>query len=155
MVVALSDVLESTRDRPSVILAGVRIEDLNQLELALLVKKGFSLEALIAMLNVSELYSSKKILTRIMGKSARSLQRHMIQRGAVLLNEYQSAVALQYALVLEHATAAFGTQRLAENWLEKPCSQLLGEIPLEMLGNLWGFRLVLSYLDRVVLGVYQ
>ncbi len=141
--------------RPSVVLAGVKTEELSQLELVLLIKRGFALGSLKAMLDMSTLYSSRQILTRIMGKSIRTLHRMEAQKGVVLLNEYQSAVALQYALALERATAAFGTQRLAENWLEKPCSQLSGEIPLQMLGNLWGYQLVLSYLDRVVLGVYQ
>ncbi|UFH30045.1 MULTISPECIES: antitoxin Xre/MbcA/ParS toxin-binding domain-containing protein [Pseudomonas] len=155
MVVALGEELKVTPVKPSAILAGVRIENLSHLELVFLVKKGFALEALNEMLNVSELYSSKKILTRIMGKSIRTLKRHVLQRGPLLLNEYQSAVALQYALVLEHASLAFGNQRLAENWLKKPCNQFEGEIPLELIDNFWGYRLITDYLERVISGVYQ
>lgn len=138
----------------SVVLAGVKTEELSQLELVLLIKRICIRFSESDARNVYALFFEADLDANY-GEIDSYASPYGGAKGVVLLNEYQSAVALQYALALERATSTFGTQRLAENWLEKPCSQLSGEIPLEMLGNLWGYRLVVSYLDRVVLGVYQ
>jgi putative toxin-antitoxin system antitoxin component (TIGR02293 family) len=67
----------------------------------------------------------------------------------------QSAIAFQYAKVLEDAMSVFGTLRLAEEWLAKPCRHLAGNIPLDLVSNPLGFQVVENYLERLELGVYQ
>ncbi|CAH0216122.1 MbcA/ParS/Xre antitoxin family protein [Pseudomonas brassicacearum] len=62
---------------------------------------------------------------------------------------------IPYAKVLEHAANVFGSQRLAEDWLRKPCMYLDGQVPLELIDNAQGFKVVEDYLTRVELGVYQ
>jgi len=56
---------------------------------------------------------------------------------------------------LEHATTVFGTLRLAEEWLAKPCRRLDDDTPLDLVGNPVGFQVIEDYLERVELGVYQ
>lgn len=58
-------------------------------------------------------------------------------------------------LILKRATAVFGTQKLAEEWLERPCKYLDDNVPLELIDNSFGFQLVEEYLERLELGVYQ
>lgn len=117
--------------------------------------KGFKLKAVQEMLLTSDLYSAKQILLRILGKSARTIQRQGSSKQTVRLNCQQSAVALQYAWVLEHAIRVFGTQKLAEGWLGQPCKCLDGEVPLDIVANPVGFQVVDDYLARIEYGVYQ
>lgn len=119
-----------------------------------LTHEGFALKDVQDMLSVSVLYSSNKILSRIVGKSVRTIQRQGAKQPAHL-NSQQSAVALQYAKVLEHAINVFGNQTLAEQWLAKPCKYLDGNVPLEMIDNPVGFQAVEDYLERIEYGVYQ
>lgn len=119
-----------------------------------LTAKGFDLKDVQAMLALSDLYSTQKIMSRIVGKSVRTLQRQGSKQEAHL-NSQQSAVAFQFARVLEHAINVFGSQRLAEEWLGRPCKQLDGDVPLDMIDNPVGFQVVEDYLERIEYGVYQ
>jgi len=93
-------------------------------------------------------------MSRIMGKSSRTTQRQGTKQPAHL-NSQQSAAACQYAKVLEHAINVFGTQKLAEEWLGRPCKFLDGDVPLDMIDNPVGFQTVEDYLERIEYGVYQ
>jgi len=117
--------------------------------------KGFVLKDVKAMLALSTLYSNQKIISRIVGKSVRTLQRKGSSAEPAMLNPQQSALAFQFAKVLEHATKVFGTQTLAEEWLGRPCKFLDGELPLEVIDNPIGFQAVEDYLERMEYGVYQ
>ncbi|EMJ4936110.1 antitoxin Xre/MbcA/ParS toxin-binding domain-containing protein [Pseudomonas aeruginosa] len=116
--------------------------------------KGFDLKDVQDMLAISDLYSTKKIMSRIVGKSIRTIQRQGSKQPAHL-NSQQSAVAFQYAKVLEHAINVFGTQKLAEEWLGRPCKYLDGDVPLDVIDNPVGFQAVEDYLERIEYGVYQ
>src|SRR3546814_6105491 len=67
----------------------------------------------------------------------RTIQRQGSRQPAHL-NSQQSAVAFQYAKVLEHAMNVFGTQKLAEEWLGRPCKHLDGDVPLDVIDNPFG-----------------
>ena len=120
-----------------------------------LTAEGFEMKDVQDMLSISDLYSAEKILSRIVGKSARAIQRQSKGNQTVRLSSLQSAVAFQYATVLERATKVFGTQKLAEQWLGRPCEYLDGGIPLDVVGNPVGFQVVNDYLERIEYGVYQ
>ncbi|HIA53336.1 MAG TPA: DUF2384 domain-containing protein [Candidatus Melainabacteria bacterium] len=120
-----------------------------------LTAEGFKLKDVQEMISISELYSTEKILSRIVGKSTRTIERQSKGNQTVRLSSLQSAVAFQYATVLERATKGFGTQQLAEHWLGRPCRYLDGEIPLDVVGNPVGFQVVNDYLERIEYGVYQ
>lgn len=61
----------------------------------------------------------------------------------------------RYAKTLERATAVFGRQRQAENWLQKPCKYLDNHVPLTLIDSLQGFQMVNDYLARIEYGVYS
>jgi putative toxin-antitoxin system antitoxin component (TIGR02293 family) len=71
------------------------------------------------------------------------------------LDPLQSAIPLQFAKVLEHATVVFGTLAAAEEWLERPCRYLDGFIPLDLVDNPLGLQVLEDYLDRIKHGAYQ
>lgn len=139
--------------KPTEYLIGENVDQLDPFTVFVRAMEGFPIKNVEAMLSVSELYSSTKIMTRIVGKSVRTIQRqgNKSQR----LTSQQSAVAFQYAKILEQATAVFGDQKLAEEWLSRPCKQLAGSMPLDLIDNSLGFQAVEDYLERIELGVYQ
>lgn len=114
-----------------------------------LTAEGFEIKDVQDMISISDLYSAEKILSRIVGKSTRTIQRQSNGNQTVRLSSLQSAVAFQYATVLERATKVFGTQKLAENWLGRPCGYFDGEIPLDVVGNPVGFQVVNDYLGTL------
>ncbi len=128
---------------------------LSQVMVYRLVAEGFTLRDVQDMLSSSNLYSKKEVLARILGKSIRTIRRQGRSKGQVRLNSYQSAVAFQYATVLEHAVDVFGTQRLAEEWLGRTCRYLDGDIPLDVIDNPLGFQAVKVYLEGIKYGTYQ
>ncbi|WP_237142492.1 antitoxin Xre/MbcA/ParS toxin-binding domain-containing protein [Pseudomonas azotoformans] len=131
-----------------------RIDQLSDLRIFMLAKDGFTLQDVRAMVSISRLYSSSEIIERIYGASVG--EKHWEKNEvASRLSASQSAVAFQFARVLDHATTVFGNLQLAEEWLEKPCRNLAGNVPLDMVDNPLGFKVVEDYLERVALGIYQ
>lgn len=120
-----------------------------------LTAEGFEIKHVQDMISISDLYSAEKILSRIVGKFTRTIKRQSKGNQAVRLSSQQSALAFQYATVLERATKVFGTQKLAEHWLGRPCGYFDGEVPLDVVGNPVGFQVVSDYLERIERGVYQ
>lgn len=116
---------------------------------------GFKVKDVQDMLSSSALYSTQKVFSRIVGKSVRTIQRQGAAKQPAQLSPQQSAVAFQYAKVLEHAIAVFGSQKSAEDWLGKPCKYLEGGVPLDLIDNPLGFQAVEDYLERIELGIYQ
>lgn len=106
------------------------------------------------MLATSDLYSTKNIMSRILGRSNSTVRRQGSKQPAHL-NSQQSSVAFQYAKVLEHAIDVFGSQKLAEEWLGRPCKSLDGDVPLDIVENSVGYQAVEDYLERIESGVYQ
>lgn len=129
--------------------------DLSPVMVYRLIAKGFELKNVREMLSMSVLYSTNKILSRVVGQSVRTLQRRTSSNLSIRLNSQQSAVAFQYAKVLDQATSVFGTQVQAEYWLSRPCNSLDDEVPLDVIHNSIGFQAVAQYLERIEYGVYQ
>jgi len=141
--------------KPTEYLLGEDISVLSAVKVYQLTAQGFALKDVYEMLATSALYANNKIIIgRIVGKSVRTIQRQGSKQPAQL-NPHQSAVAFQYAKVLEHAIKVFGSQRLAEEWLGRPCKYLDGDVPLDMIDNPVGFQAVEDYLERIEYGVYQ
>lgn len=141
----------SAARRPTEYLFQSDADQLSPVMIYRLTVKGFDVKDVLA---ISNLYSTKKIMRRIVGKPIRKIQRQGSKQPAHL-NSQQSAVAFQYAKVLEHAINVFGTQKLAEEWLGRPCKYLDGDVPLDVIDNPMGFQTVEDYLERIEYGVYQ
>lgn len=142
---------ESDARKPTEYLTQISSGQLSQLEIFLLAKEGFALQDVRAMVSISKLYTSSKVIHRILGKT----RPKKTDDGTSRLNISQSAIAFQFAKVLEQATTVFGSLPLAEEWLQKPCRYLADLVPLTLVDNPIGFRAIESYLGRVELGVYQ
>jgi len=61
----------------------------------------------------------------------------------------------QYTKVLERAISVFGNQKLAEEWLGRPCRYFNGEMPSAIITDPVGLQAVEAYLQRIEHGVYQ
>lgn len=66
-----------------------------------------------------------------------------------------SAADLLYAKVRDRAIDVFGNQRLAEEWLGRPCRYLDGDVPQDVIDNPERLQTVEAYLERIKYGVYQ
>jgi putative toxin-antitoxin system antitoxin component (TIGR02293 family) len=141
--------------RPTEYLLRADSGQLNNIMIYRLTIKGFAFKDVQDMLSISFLYSNQKVMSRIVGKSIRTIQRQGSTKQPAHLNSQQSAVAFQYAKVLEHAITVFGTQKLAEEWLGRPSKYLDGDVPLDVIDNPVGFQAVEDYLERIEYGVYQ
>lgn len=130
-------------------------QDLSPIMLCRCIAEGFTLNDVRTMLGVSGLLSTKQIMSRIMGRPSRTIQRQSRSEHPARLTPHQSAVAFQYAKILGQATLVFGTQQLAEKWLGSPCKFFDGNVPLEMTDNSIGFQVVEDYLWCIQYGVYQ
>lgn len=129
--------------------------ELSLVDVLRLAKEGFALVDVESMLSASKLYQSQEIINRIVGRSAKTIRKQVAMGQALRLSSQQSVLAYQYARGLEAATSVFGCQRLAEDWLGRPCKHLAGMIPLEAIENAIGYRAVEDYLERITRGVYQ
>ncbi len=151
----LTPPIEAPAHRPTFHLTRAETGSLSHLDILHLVQAGFALGDVQALVSSSRLFKARKLLERIMGKSARTIQRLSNLSEQARLNAQQSAIAFQYAQGLELAVMVFGSQTLAENWMGQPCMHLSGMVPFEMLDTSVGFKVVVDYLERVRLGVYQ
>lgn len=140
--------------KPTQLLLSADMSELTSITVYQRTSEGFAWKNVKEMLHASGLYTNNKILSKITGKSVRTVQR-LGNNGAERLTPHQSAVAYQYAKVLEHAIDVFGNQELAERWLSQPCKFLQDNVPLDMIDNPVGFQTVEDYLTRMDYGVYQ
>lgn len=137
--------------KPTEYLTGSGSGQLSELAIALQVNEGFEVSKVQAMISTSVLFSSAKFKRRFLGKPVRSAHAPYLER----LSARKSALVYQYAKILESSISTFGSQQSAEEWLLQPCLRLEGCIPLELVENSVGFRLLIDYLERIELGVYQ
>ncbi|AUG04935.1 toxin-antitoxin system antitoxin subunit [Pseudomonas sp. 09C 129] len=114
---------------------------------------GFSLGAVIELVESVEAFKRYNVLAKIVGFSERTLARRLKNQDQALTPE-QSARALHYAQVLEKAEAVLGSRALAEDWMTQPALGLDGEVPIDLLANPVGYELVTDFLHRLEFGVY-
>lgn len=141
--------------RPTEYLLGDEPGQLSPMMVYRITVDGFELNDVQKMLSTSHLYSTRGILRHLVGKSIKRSRGINAGNPSVRLDSHQSAIAFQYAKILELAVNTFGTQTRAEEWLGRPCAYLDGEIPLDVLDNSVGFQAVEQYLDRIMCGIYQ
>lgn len=81
--------------------------------------------------------------------------RQLNKDNLVRLEAHQSAIAFQYAKILERVSGVSGKQATAEEWLSRPCLYLEGLTPLDLIYNAISFQVIKDYLDRIEFGIYQ
>lgn len=92
-------------------------------------------------------------LEKALGMSLRTFQRRK-DAPARPLNPEQSGRAWKFAEILSKATAVFGSQDEAEQWLERPAIGLDQRRPIDLLATPAGVEAVEIYLKRIEYGVY-
>ena len=92
-------------------------------------------------------------IEKAVGISRRTFQRRRIAPKKPLSQE-QSGRTWTFAEILAKATAVFGSQEAAEQWLERPAIGLDQRRPIDLLATPAGVRLVEAYLGRIAYGVY-
>jgi putative toxin-antitoxin system antitoxin component (TIGR02293 family) len=133
-------------------------QDINQLSLPMIYQRimdGLTIKDVQALVMSCVLQSTTHMMTSALGIPTRALRAHRRDKEDTRLTARQSALAFQYAKLLERSTSVFGTQTFAEEWMGRPCRSLAGNIPLIMVENVIGAQVVDEYLERVEMGVYQ
>ncbi len=92
-------------------------------------------------------------LEKVVGISLRTYQRRKDSPDRPLSPE-QSSRAWKFAEILGRATALFGTQAEAEEWLERPAMALEQRKPIDLLSTPAGVEMVEEHLTRLEYGVY-
>ncbi|KJZ61740.1 toxin-antitoxin system antitoxin subunit [Pseudomonas fluorescens] len=135
----------------AVLLSGKNSDD--RMAIYRAVRSGLALQSVLNMIENSEVYKQRGVLSKIVGASDRTLARRLKMPNEALTAE-QSTRALNYAEVLEKATDVLGSRELAEQWMVKPARGLDGEVPIDLISNSVGYELVTDFLTRIEYGVY-
>lgn len=93
------------------------------------------------------------LLEPAIGISPRTFQRHKVAPDKRLSSE-QSGRVWKFVEILARATAIFGSQRDAENWLQRNAIGLEQRRPIDLLQTPAGVKLVEEHLTRMEYGVY-
>lgn len=92
-------------------------------------------------------------LEKAVGMSLRTFQRRK-DAPAKPLSQEQSGRTWKFAEVLAKATAVFGSQEEAEQWLERPAIGLDQRRPIDLLATPAGVEMIEDFLQRLEYGVY-
>lgn len=93
-------------------------------------------------------------LHKAVGMSLRTVQRTK-DAPTRRLSQDQSDRTWKFAEILAKATGVFGTQRDAEEWLERPAIGLDQRCPIDLLATTAGTEMVEDFLQRLEYGVYM
>jgi putative toxin-antitoxin system antitoxin component (TIGR02293 family) len=126
----------------------------NRLEAHELLLSGLPGKALRHLIDGLSVLGKTTSLEKAVGMSLRTFQRHK-DVPARLLNPEQSGRAWKFAEILAKATAVFGSQEAAEQWLERPAIGLDQRRPIDLLATSAGVELVETFLERLRYGVYM
>lgn len=118
-----------------------------------LLQAGLPARALTHLVDHVQLLRSSDQFEKAVGMSQRTLQRRREELHRPL-NTEQSGRTWKFAEVLAKATAAFGSQEEAEQWLQRPAMGLNQRRPLDLLSTAAGVEAVEEHLGRLEYGVY-
>jgi putative toxin-antitoxin system antitoxin component (TIGR02293 family) len=131
------------------LLGGKKVSPLDAHEMLL---RGVPAKSLTRLLHT--LTIKRSALEKALGMSWRTVQRQR-NEPEKLLSQEQSGRAWKFAEVLAKATEVFGSQRDAEQWMERPAIGLDQRRPIDLLRTPAGAELVETFLERLEYGVYS
>jgi putative toxin-antitoxin system antitoxin component (TIGR02293 family) len=126
----------------------------NPLDVHEILVHGLPATALQHLVNNLVVIHSAASLEKAVGMSVRTIQRRKKKGATKPLSQEQSGRTWKFAEILAKATAVLGTQREAEEWLERPAIGLDQRRPIDLLASPAGAKIVEDFLDRLELGVY-
>jgi putative toxin-antitoxin system antitoxin component (TIGR02293 family) len=118
-----------------------------------LLVRGLPSKALTHLVKTFVFLSWDDALTKAIGMSQRTYQRHA-SAGTKLLSQEQSARTWKLAEILAKATDVLGSRQEAERWLERPAMGLNQRRPIDLLATPAGVEMVEDFLERLDYGVY-
>jgi putative toxin-antitoxin system antitoxin component (TIGR02293 family) len=119
-----------------------------------MIMRGFPGIALTNLCRNVMLFQRSEASFRALGISERTLQRRKAEAQPKALSSEQSGRAWKLAEIIARATAVFGSQEEAEEWLERPAIGLNQHRPIELLASTAGTEVVEQHLERIEFGVY-
>ncbi|MBB3149370.1 putative toxin-antitoxin system antitoxin component (TIGR02293 family) [Phyllobacterium trifolii] len=125
----------------------------NMLNVHEMLLQGLPISALTHLIdNLSAIHKSV-VLEKVVGMGLRTFQRRRDSPWKPL-NQAQSGRAWKFAMILVKATAIFGSQAAAENWMQQPASGLNQRCPIDLLATVAGVEIVEGFLERLQYDVY-
>jgi putative toxin-antitoxin system antitoxin component (TIGR02293 family) len=115
--------------------------------------EGLSGKALIHLVDSLMHLRSDVSFEKAVGMSLRTYQRRKTAP-APRLSQEQSARIWKFAEILTKATAVFGSQEAAEQWLGRPAMGLDRNRPIDLLATPAGVEMVETFLTQLEYGVY-
>jgi putative toxin-antitoxin system antitoxin component (TIGR02293 family) len=125
----------------------------NTLDAHEMLVQGLPGQALCHLIDNLEILQTQVSLEKAVGMSLRTFQRRR-DAPAKLLSKEQSGRTWKFAEILAKATEVLGSQREAEQWLERPAIGLDQRRPIDLLETPAGVELVDDLLGRLEYGVY-
>lgn len=125
----------------------------NSIEAHEMLLRGLPTKALTHLVENLVLIDWDDAFAKAVGMSQRTFQRHAAAAGKALSPE-QSGRTWKFAEILAKASAIFGSNEEAEQWLERPATGLDGRRPIDLLATPAGVELVEDFLVRLEYGVY-
>lgn len=116
--------------------------------------QGISSKALTYLVKQVGFLSSDELLSKAIGISLRTLQRHRANESDHLSPE-QSSRAWRFAKLLAKASTVLGSQQAAEEWMLAPAYGLENRKPIDLLASSEGADLVDEHLTRMEYGIYS
>jgi putative toxin-antitoxin system antitoxin component (TIGR02293 family) len=123
------------------------------MDVHLVLSRGLPAEALMRLIENLVVLQADNALEKALGMSLRTMQRRTSTPARQLTPE-QSGRTWKFAETLAKATQAFGSQKEAEEWMERPAMGLDGQRPIDLLATPKGTEIVETFLDRMNHGVY-
>jgi putative toxin-antitoxin system antitoxin component (TIGR02293 family) len=125
----------------------------SSLDVHFLLVRGLPGCALHQLIDGLRVIDKANLLEKAIGMSSRAFEESK-DVPAELLSKQQSGRTWKFAEILTKAIDVYGTQRAAEQWLERKAVRLDSRRPVDLLTTPVGVQLVEQYLERVTYGVY-
>src|ERR1700724_3491125 len=132
---------------------GLRHRLRNPLDVHEALNQGLPRRALTHLVGKVSVLHDPVILDQAIGVSLRTSQRFKVAPGKPLSRE-QSGRVWKFAEILAKATEVFGSQKEAEQWLERRAMGLDQRRPIDLLATPAGIQLLEDFLGRIKYGVY-
>ncbi|MGE3830489.1 MAG: antitoxin Xre/MbcA/ParS toxin-binding domain-containing protein [Parvibaculaceae bacterium] len=123
------------------------------MDVHLVISRGLPAQALVRLIENLVVLQADNALEKALGMSLRTMQRRTSAPARQLTPE-QSGRTWKFAETLAKATQAFGSQKDAEEWMERPAMGLDRQRPIDLLATPKGTEIVETFLDRINHGVY-
>lgn len=119
-----------------------------------LILEGLPSDALLQLIEATEVLSRGDALEKAIGMSIRTFQRRKKDAAGSQLSPEQSSRTWRFAEILARAMDVMGSKEAAESWLESPAIGLDNRRPIDLLASSAGAEAVETYLTQLEYGVY-